>query len=998
MTRWSLRLVLVVLMVVASTAAFAQTDAASIAGTVRDSTGSVLPGVTVEASSSVLIERVRTVQTNGEGQYKIIELRPGTYTVSFALEGFSALKREGIELNSGFTATVNADLKVGSVSETITVTGESPLIDVQNTKQQVVLTREVIDAVPTGKSFQNLGVLIPGIVGGQVVGSTVSQDVGGQSGQNFMTMAIHGGRQTDQRIEVDGMSMSAWTRPDSSAVMFTDGNFQEYAIDVSGKSAESETGGVRINMIPREGGNTFKGSFFGNFGASGLQSSNITDELRKKGLGAANRLKSLWSVNPTIGGPIAQDRLWFFGTFTYQVADQYVANSFLNKDPSAWLYQPDTTQQAIDDQYARDVSGRVTWQVTPRNKVTGYYSYNFACHCHFLIGPALAGSPVTADGSVFLHIPNYVHQVTWSSPVTSRLLFEAGGSYILEDQQFNPRPESVAPRINDTGFNISYRANASNMGAYTPVYGGRASMSYVTGSHAFKTGFNLILGDYENTSRLVGNMQFTALNGVPQSVEYRGTPVVAINRVRPNLGLYAQDQWSMKRVTINAGLRLDYFRSDFPDQNVPATQFVPVPRSFPGQEAVNWKDLNPRFGVAYDMFGNGKTALKASANRYVLGEGTNRASTLNPILSNNTMSRTWTDSNNDRIIQGDPLNPALNQELGPSQNLNFGKPVTGIRYDPEWAKGFGLRPSNWEFSGGIQQQLLPRLSASLSYFRRIYGNFSVQDNLAVTAADFDPYCVTTPSDARLPDGGNRRLCGMFDRVLTKVGLTDSFVTAASNYGEQLDHWNGVDITMNARMAKLLVQGGVSTGKTMTDNCAITTKYPQVSVASAAGSPALASGIATSTEFCHVETPYLTQVKLLGAYTLPYAIQVSGTFQSVPGQQITASSTYTRAQVSPELPGGRQLSTATASVALLAPGILYGERLNQVDLRFTKIFTRKERRLQANIDVYNALNGNTVLTLSNTYGATTGAATGSAWQVPQAILPGRIVKFGVQLNF
>jgi hypothetical protein len=975
--------------------ASAQTDAGSIAGTVRDSTGSVLPGVTVEASSPVLIERVRTVQTNGEGQYKIIELRPGTYTVSFTLQGFNAVRREGIELTSGFTATINADLKVGNVSETITVTGESPLIDVQNTKQQVVLTRDVIDAVPTGKSFQNLGVLIPGIVGGQVVGSTVSQDVGGQSGQNFMTMAIHGGRQTDQRIEVDGMSMSAWTRPDSSAVMFTDGNFQEYAIDVAGKSAESETGGVRINMIPREGGNTFKGSLFANFGSSRLQSSNITDELRQKGLGAANRLKSLWSINPTIGGPIAQNRLWFFGTFTYQVADQYVANSYINKNPTAWLFEPDLTQQAIDDQYARDVSGRVTWQVTPRNKVTGYYSYNFACHCHFLIGPALAGTPVTSDGSVFLHIPNYVHQATWSSPVTSRLLFEAGGSYILEDQQFNPRPESTAPRINDTGFNISYRANASNMGAYTPVYGGRGSASYVTGSHALKVGFNLIMGEYENTNRLVGNLQYTALNGVPQSVEYRGTPVVAVNRVRPNLGLFAQEQWSMKRLTVNAGLRLDYFRADFPDQNVPATQFVPVPRSFPGQEAVNWKDLNPRFGIAYDLFGNGKTAVKASANRYVIGEGIGRASSLNPILSNNTMLRTWTDSNNDRIVQGDPLNPALNLELGPSMNLNFGKPVTGIRYDPEWAKGFGKRPYNWEFSGGVQQQLLPRLSVGLSYFRRIYGNFSVQDNLAVTAADFDPYCVTIPTDPRLSSSG-QRLCGLFDRALAKVGLTDSYVTAASNYGEQLDHWNGVDITMSARMAKLLLQGGVSTGKTVTDNCEIVTKFPQVSVASAAGSPALASSIATSTEFCHAETPFLSQVKLLSAYTLPLGIQLSGTFQSVPGQQITASSTYTRAQITPEL--GRQLSTASATINLLAPGLLYGERLNQIDLRFTKSFTRKERRLQANIDLYNALNGNTVLTLSNTYGATTGAATGSAWQVPQAILPGRIVKFGLQLNF
>src|SRR5215475_4165456 len=249
---WRVRLALAIGIVALPAWAFAQ--AGNIAGTVKDATGAVLPGVTVEAASPALIEKVRNVVTDGAGQYKIVELRPGTYSVTFSMPGFSTVKREGIELTTGFTAAVNADLKVGDVTETITVTGQSPVVDLQNTKQQVVLTRDVIDAVPTGKSFQNLGVLIPGVVGGQVVGSTVTQDVGGQSGQNFMTMSIHGGRTTDQRIEIEGMSMSAWTRPDSSAVVFTDGNFQEYNLNVAANSAESESGGIRINMVPREGG------------------------------------------------------------------------------------------------------------------------------------------------------------------------------------------------------------------------------------------------------------------------------------------------------------------------------------------------------------------------------------------------------------------------------------------------------------------------------------------------------------------------------------------------------------------------------------------------------------------------------------------------------------------------------------------------------------------------------------------------------------------------
>jgi hypothetical protein len=243
------------------------------------------------------------------------------------------------------------------------------------------------------------------------------------------------------------------------------------------------------------------------------------------------------------------------------------------------------------------------------------------------VGRALSPLPVTPDASVLLHIPNKVGQATWSSPITNRLLAEAGFSYILEDQQFNPRPESVAPQITDPGRGIIYRAAVTSMRAYTPVYGSRGSVSYVTGSHAMKVGYTLTMGTYEQTATRVGNMSIIALNGVPSTVTYLGTPTLAVNHVSPNLGFYAQDQWTVNRFTVNAGLRLDYFRSDYPDQLVPPTEFVPVERTFPGAEVVNWKDLNPRLGLAYDLFGNGKTAVKVSVNRYVLGEGTSRAST-----------------------------------------------------------------------------------------------------------------------------------------------------------------------------------------------------------------------------------------------------------------------------------------------------------------------------------------------------------------------------------
>jgi hypothetical protein len=222
-------------------------------------------------------------------------------------------------------------------------------------------------------------------------------------------------------------------------------------------------------------------------------------------------------------------------------------------------------------------------------------------------------------------------------------------------------------------------------------------------------------------------------------------------------------------------------------------------------------------------------------------------------------------------------------------------------------------------------------------------------------------------------------------------------TGADKFGKVWEHWNGVDVTMNARLAKVLLQGGVSTGKTAADNCDVVTRNPDVVVSAPPASPMFTSGPSTSTAFCHVEEPFLTQVKLLGSYTLPLDIQIAATFQSAPGPQIVATGTYTSAQIAPTL--GRPLSSAsTASINMLAPGTLYADRLNQIDLRFTKIVRVGGARIQGMVDLFNALNGNTVLALSNAYGATIGASQGSAWQVPQGILPGRIVKFGAQINF
>ncbi|MGC4081891.1 MAG: carboxypeptidase-like regulatory domain-containing protein [Vicinamibacterales bacterium] len=277
----------------------ASTQAQSgFAGIVKDATGGALPGVTVEASSDVLIERTRTVITDGEGQYRLIDLRPGTYALTYSLAGFSTIKRDGVQLPADFVAAVNIEMRVGSLEETLTVTGDAPLVDVQSTGRAQVLTRDVLDAIPTGRSFQSVGQL--------VVGVTLSRpDVGGLQAMQQTYFAAHGMASRNTTVQVDGMMMNS-TRGDNQVnPYFNDAMSQEVTYETTGSGADVSAGGVRINMIPREGGNRFSGAGFLAWSDGAWQANNLTQRLKDKGLSAVDKIErsttsTSRSVDPSV--------------------------------------------------------------------------------------------------------------------------------------------------------------------------------------------------------------------------------------------------------------------------------------------------------------------------------------------------------------------------------------------------------------------------------------------------------------------------------------------------------------------------------------------------------------------------------------------------------------------------------------------------------------------------------------------------------------------------
>ena len=357
-------------LVLVPAAAYAQ---ASVAGVVRDTTGAVLPGVTVEAASPALIEKVRSVVTDGTGQFKIVDLRPGTYSVTFTLPGFNTFKRDGIELAGTFTATVNADMRVGSLEETVTVTGEASVVDVQSVTQQVTLGKEVLDAIPAGRNQHNFANLIPGMTG--------PLDYGGQNNLNLNTITVHGSRADDQRVMVDGMSISATSGNGQLSNFIPDmTSTQEVAVSYSAGNAEQAFGGVQMNLIPREGGNQFKGSFFATAANESWQSDNFTDELKDAGLRTPNSLKVVYDVNPGAGGPLVKDKLWFYSAARWQTTQSYIAGLYENKnagDPTKWTYEPDLDRRAFQPLIQRSFNTRLTWQLSPRNKIAVFGEHQY---------------------------------------------------------------------------------------------------------------------------------------------------------------------------------------------------------------------------------------------------------------------------------------------------------------------------------------------------------------------------------------------------------------------------------------------------------------------------------------------------------------------------------------------------------------------------------------------------------------------------------------------
>ncbi|MBM3778846.1 MAG: TonB-dependent receptor [Acidimicrobiia bacterium] len=998
MLRFQIALAALVLAWLPAAANAQSTVAGSIVGVVRDATGAVLPGVTVEAASPALIEKVRTAVTDGQGQYRLVDLRPGTYSVTFSLAGFGTVVREGLVLTTGLTPTVNAEMKVGAIEETVTVSGASPVVDTTNVRTQTVISRETLDSIPQAKSLGSIAALTLGAI----LANPADQDVGASRGDagGASGFTIHGSRSNDSVYLIDGMSMSNMTSQDgaASATTFAPNhmNTEELVIDTAGGNAEFETAGAHINLVPKDGGNVYSSSIRLDGTSSALQADNLGSGLRQRGVVSTPSIKRTYDVGGSFGGPLRRDKLWFFASTRLWSSANYIPNVYYQRTLNARVYEPDTSRQGYADNTNRDWGVRFTWQAAEKHKIAFSDRMQNDCTCFISINGGTQSPEASAN---VVSWPTNVIQTTWTYPRTSRLLLEAGATFVFLRQD-GTRTEGVSPTdipVTDVAIGFTFNANPGNGGGANygfdrirDQWSQRVAMSYVTGSHNFKVGLSMREGHTRETqdpnASAFGPVAFQVRAGVPIQLTQYAAPLAYSYQLRPNLAVYAQDQWTRGRMTLNLGLRVDTNHQQSPAETAEAIPAFGIPaRTFPAAKSIpKWRDIAPRAGVAFDLFGTGRTAVKGSFGRYVVQQNSSLSAANAPARRAGLSAvRSWTDANNDFAPNCNLANPLANGECGALSNRTLGLPIPSTTYDTDYLEGFGKREYMWKGMVGLSHELRAGVGVYANYYSTRYGNFTLTTNRALSPADFLTYCITAPTDTRLGSVSGQQVCGLFDVAPAMFGRVDNFVTHSSNFGEQYERYNGMDVSMSARVGNGgLVQGGVSTGRTVTDNCEIVRNNPQIGLAVSGG-----QGSRSSDRFCHVVRPWSsqTQVKLAANYPLPWwGLGLAGTYQNLPGVPQAANITVTGAQTTL----GR-LNTATA-VALLTPFTMFEERLNQVDIRLTKTLQMAGYRIRGQFDLYNVMNAATVLGVNAAYGAN--------WLRPTSILPARVVKFGAQVDF
>ena len=987
------------------TIAFAQ---AQIVGAVRDESGGVLPGVTVEATSPAIIEKVRIAVTDDQGRYRIDGLRPGIYKLTFALTGFSTIVRENIDVPSEVAVTINADMKVGTLEETITVSGETPQIDVQQASRTQVITRDIIDTLPVSRNVMSIGVLSAGVRPG-------TPDVGGSRMTEQVSLRAHGLGGNDAEQLVEGMSIQSLEGPSQS--YFDDMLQSEITIMTSAIPADTSGGGIRMNSVLKDGGNLFSGASFIGFSSGQWQSDNVDDDLRAapRSIRTANGIKHIHMFTGSVGGPIKRDKLWFLVTARHQSSDEVVADV-----PVQIVTQQGEILNSYIDTYVRGPSVRLTWQAAPKHKLATFIQRwwkrkgkDFSAGTDPRVGQFR--DPAKAHHTV--------GNVKWTSPFTNNILFEGGYSWTLFDWHGGPAPGVLKERGTPEWFTqtrktanarmvhpqCAYTAENSAVAGCTAwgsllsqrqdntriVFDGR--MSYVTGSHNIKVGYTHEIGpDGRMGNEHNGDIQLNYNNGLPNTVTVFNTPLEAPGRVQYDSAFFVQDSWTIRRLTINPGLRVEWFAAGMDASANPAGRFAPE-RFYPAQyDLIKWgPDYAPRFAMAYDLFGDGRTALKTNFSKYHRQYDADANATGYADAGLRQENRNWRDCTPGNatattcsttiLLPTDSDGIAQDHEIGPSPSGgNFGQRSGSIAGDLQ-------RQYNLEFTAGVQHQVKPRLAVGAMLYKRQIKNIQLTDRTFITHADYTAFTTTIPASVWSTIARDSDVAGVLNQneVLTIYNLNaaknsvfgQGLVDRSDNNNKSL--YTGIEASFSARLPGGATMFGSWTAEKNTSVFCDSDDNPN---GPSTGDLYQGRGVSQGGRFCdqrEFDLPFIHEFKLAGSYSLPYGLDFGAVLQSYAGLERVVTWTVP----STLFPTGQ---TQAQTIILTEPGALYGERWDQLDINFRKNIRYGNKVHGFQFDLFNVFNNNSIRTMTDTVGGSLGQVT--------AIMPGRFPRLAYQFKW
>src|SRR2546422_414033 len=1032
---------------------------ASVPGTVGDASGGVLPGVTVEASSPALIEKTRTAVTDGSGQYRIVDLRPGTYSLTFTLPGFTAVKRDGIELTGSQIITIPADMRVGGIAETVTVTGESPVVDVQTARREIVLQDHVIQALPLARATGALLNATPGLQvdnNGAALSPTMTFFNANSSAINSGSVAGEG------RMTVNGFTVAAARSGGVSSYVYDTPNAEEIGVVIGGGLGESDIGGPVMNLVPRSGGNRFAGDAFLNLAGEWSRGNNVTDELRalNPNLTQTPGIIHAHDASGSFGGPIKKDRLWFYGS--YRALSTQTAMEGINANANAgdasrwdWVGSPIAARLVQDRQM---IIGRVTGQFG-KHRIRINSEYQHRCEgtplkvetkgCHNRgndwIGlgnnqtPFQSPEATSTAARGYFDVPFYLNQVSWTMPASSKLLFEAGYTPFRYNPIFGlPSPDGITNLIPVTEQSNAINPATSQRYAPQATYtyrglqswgwavgktdGWQATMSYVTGAHNMKLGYQgNRLDQLDQTIANQTQLAYRFNQGVPNAVSY-WLPDFGRRTITSLHGVFIQDSWTYGRLTMQGALRYDRASSYAPvDLNgTTRTSFLnPAPITIertPGVET--YHDITPRVGVAYDVFGNGKTAVKFNWGHYLAYAANDPPYTsTNPgfTVIRDVQNRGWTDLNSDKEVDCDLLNPALNGECAAAIGTapNFGRLGAATEVDPGVLSGWGVRPGDHQYTVTLQQELRPRVSADVTFTHRSFHGFFVTDDrnrrAGGVASYYETYTLTAPRDPRLADGGGYPITVYVPTAAANAVAPRLYLTRESDVGPERESvWDGLGFTVTARLRNgWTTQIGAGTGRALVDTCQTVTTFNNVNTVTGAIAGPDPRG-------CRNVEPWQTRVNGLASYTIPKVdVLVSAVVRSQPEVQLSGATVLTGAtsaqwQVPNSViaaalghlpPGATATGNTTTQLADNEHRIYSHERRTQIDMRIAKVVRYGRARANVGVDLNNLLNTNYATGFATTYIYNTdNTPRPSGWGTPTSIYNPRFVRLNFTVNF